>query len=347
VSRFALTTNVRKLQIEVSEASTTNPVAVTVSYIQWRTTELPVYGNENTTISTTSVTDISSVAPSSIPKLVTMINVYNQDTIDHTIALYYYDNGTRYIIWKGIIKSGSTLTQSGTGGGMVVSSDGSAQWSTGSTGSIHYTAILLNHFDGVDGSTTFTDEVPGVSWFLGGSTQIDTAQSKFGVSSALLPGTDFAYANGFTIPKASDFTAELFIRAESGAKPRIWLTNVFDDTRVKVTRVSATEIQWDLITDVIGDGFINRSVTVTWANDTWYHLAVTHDSTLNEFNLYFNGTRIDQWLSSADLEGNVTKFHLISDPTATNNNWRDEARIVLAVVYTGTSYTVPTAPFDP
>lgn len=52
-----------------------------------------------------------------------------------------------------------------------------------------YTKSLL-HFDGVDGSTVFTDEI-GLSWTPGGSAQLDTAYKQFGASSALFSGSDW------------------------------------------------------------------------------------------------------------------------------------------------------------
>ena len=47
--------------------------------------------------------------------------------------------------------------------------------------------ISLLHFDGVNGSTTFTDQVPSRSWGRSGTSTISTAQSKFGGSSLNVP----------------------------------------------------------------------------------------------------------------------------------------------------------------
>src|SRR3990172_8980810 len=48
--------------------------------------------------------------------------------------------------------------------------------------------VSLLHGDGVDGSTTFTDE-DGRIWTPSGNAQIDTAQKKFGTGSMLFDGT--------------------------------------------------------------------------------------------------------------------------------------------------------------
>lgn len=77
--------------------------------------------------------------------------------------------------------------------------------------------VSLLHFDGADGSTTFTDE-SGKIWTAHGSAQIDTAQSKFGGGALLLDGSnayistaahaDFGFGTG-------DFTVEAWVRYSS------------------------------------------------------------------------------------------------------------------------------------
>ncbi len=66
-------------------------------------------------------------------------------------------------------------------------------------------ASVLLHFDGADGSTTFTDEY-GKTFTPGGNAQLDTAYYKFGTASGLFDGTgdylqtpdhaDFAFGSG-------------------------------------------------------------------------------------------------------------------------------------------------------
>lgn len=72
----------------------------------------------------------------------------------------------------------------------------------------------LLHFDGADGSTTFTDQ-KGHVWTPAGNAQIDTAQSKFGGASGLFDGsgdyiTAASHANfGFG---TGDYTVEGWAR---------------------------------------------------------------------------------------------------------------------------------------
>lgn len=79
--------------------------------------------------------------------------------------------------------------------------------------------VALLHFDGADGSTTFTDAT-GKTWTAAGNARIDTAESKFGGASGLFDGAgdhistpssaDFAYGTG-------DFTWELWVRLATTA----------------------------------------------------------------------------------------------------------------------------------
>lgn len=89
----------------------------------------------------------------------------------------------------------------------------------GSGGDPHWSSVAsLLHFDGTDGSTTFTDQT-GKTWTVNGNTQIDTDQYKFGGASGLFDGvdddlshashTDFGVGTG-------DFTWEAWVRRQNG-----------------------------------------------------------------------------------------------------------------------------------
>lgn len=60
--------------------------------------------------------------------------------------------------------------------------------------------VALLHFDGADGSTTFTD-VKGKTWTRTGAPEIDTAQSLYGGASMLVPGG----ASYLSTPSDADF----------------------------------------------------------------------------------------------------------------------------------------------
>jgi len=91
--------------------------------------------------------------------------------------------------------------------------------SGGIGGNASFTKLLL-HCDAADASTTFTDSsAAGHNFTAAGNAQIDTAQFKFGTSSALFDGTgdyindatgssDFAFGTG-------DFAVDFWVRREN------------------------------------------------------------------------------------------------------------------------------------
>src|SRR5690606_29617491 len=87
---------------------------------------------------------------------------------------------------------------------------------------------VLLHFEGSDGSATFTDSNIGgaaKTWTANGNAQIDTAQSKFGAASGLFDGTgDYITTpdhNDFTLG-SSDFTIDFWAKRNSNGNMRIY-----------------------------------------------------------------------------------------------------------------------------
>lgn len=95
------------------------------------------------------------------------------------------------------------------------------------TPSLAITTTSLLHFDGADGSTTFTDQ-NGRIWTRFGSAEIDTAQSRFGGASGLFNGTNAYLTTPFEAGidvLGSDFTIEFWLRrTASGSSKRIFST---------------------------------------------------------------------------------------------------------------------------
>lgn len=88
--------------------------------------------------------------------------------------------------------------------------------------------ITLMHFDGADGSTTFTDQ-KGLIWTPSGNAQIDTAQSVFGGASLLLDGS----GDYLSTPDAAAWT--------------LGNSNFFGTARIRPTGVSGVQTilaQW-------------------------------------------------------------------------------------------------------
>ena len=92
----------------------------------------------------------------------------------------------------------------------------------GGGGDPHWADVVsLLHFDGADGSTTFTDQ-KGHVWTRYGDAQIDTAQSKFGGASGLFD----VFGDAIEIPHTSsldldsaEWTIETYLRWNGASGP--------------------------------------------------------------------------------------------------------------------------------
>lgn len=91
--------------------------------------------------------------------------------------------------------------------------------------------VSLLHFDGADGSTTFTDQT-GKTWTPSGNAQIDTAQSKFGGASGVFDGSgDYIKTPHSTDLQltSSEWTVECFIRWSGATGPQAILSKRIDN----------------------------------------------------------------------------------------------------------------------
>ena len=150
--------------------------------------------------------------------------------------------------------------------------------SGGSPGDEYFASVAsLLHFDGSDGSTTFTD-VTGKTWAATGNAKIDTAQSKFGGSSVEFDGTgDYILATDSGLDLGSgNFTIELWFRTTSLAA----INGVFLNGTIGSNN---RRIQCDIKTTGEVTFFAaNATPTTAWnistpastiKINTWYHLA--------------------------------------------------------------------------
>lgn len=213
--------------------------------------------------------------------------------------------------------------------------------------------VSLLHFDGADGSTTFTDQ-KGKVWTSGGNAQIDTAQFQFGTASLLLDGT----GDIITSPNSSDwepgigdFTVECWVRHAAIAN-QTYFTHfsngggnggLFVGTnasgQLKVSRAGIADI-------IAGSG---TAVPV----GAWAHVAfcrgagtlrtflngVVQDSVANASNIADSGTNL----------GNIGGFYTGAGGTGTvsspMNGWMDEFRFTNGVARYTANFTPPTGPF--
>lgn len=210
------------------------------------------------------------------------------------------------------------------------------------------TAILLNHFNGADASTTFTDQVQGITWtgILNG--QLDTAQKQFGSASFYTPSVrdDGVSAVGFTVPATGSWTVECFARGAAGGKLAVALYTADGVTLLARWRKRTSgSIDW-LLNYATALDISNDSYNVDFSDNAWRHVAIVRNVSAGTYRLYMNGALVRSETQSDDLAADIGKIKLNQAGEFDQvDGWIDEVRITLSAVYTGATYTVPTAEF--
>lgn len=209
-------------------------------------------------------------------------------------------------------------------------------------GAANATMSLL-HFEGANGSTTFTDE-SGKTWTASGNAQISTAQFQFGAASMLLDGV----GDYIQTPSSADFsvtgsfTIECWLRRTSTGR---------DALATKYTS-SADGVLFDIgasdeLRLIMGTGsFIScNSGATTIPTNTWTHVAGVKDgSTLRVF---INGTQAGTLAVTGTPANNIAPLYLGRDPLDTTRDFSgyiDEFRWSNVARYTG-NFT-PAGPFS-
>lgn len=220
-------------------------------------------------------------------------------------------------------------------------------------GDPHWAKVAsLLHFDGADGSTTFTDQRSRV-WTPAGSAQIDTAFSKFGGASGLFvaPGSYISTPHDSALAADGDFTVEAWCRPlelgrhmtiackrPSGVGEADWWLHLLGTTnRFRI-------VTWGPSGSTACEGLTVATV------GTWYHVAAAKQGTT--WRLFVNGV-----LESTDPEPSYTPggsaLYVGRDPSASGTagstrDWNgsiDDFRITKGIARYTSDFTPPAAAF--
>jgi Concanavalin A-like lectin/glucanases superfamily len=190
----------------------------------------------------------------------------------------------------------------------------------------------LFHFDGTDASTTITDASGGHTFTAQGNAQLDTAQFKFGTSSALFDGTgdylqgdgssDFAFGTG-------DFTIDFWVRFNSLAGAQI----LFDTGPDSAGPLAYVQITKNTPGNVL-TLFVNNATRITGGTalttGAWHHVALTRAS--GSTRLFLNGVQEGSTYTDANDYQIGTSHPFIGskgDGTGSAlNGWLDELRVL-------------------
>lgn len=211
--------------------------------------------------------------------------------------------------------------------------------------SFSYNSILL-HFDGVNGSTSFTDNGPNaLTVTRTGSPTISTAQSKYGGASAAFSGsTDrlevasnalFAFGTG-------DFTVEFWAYFNSVTTAQTSLVNVNISGGFSLYWAGSAGYYGVFSSLVVSNRQANKLVSA-WSPsaNTWYHVAVTRAGT--SLKLFINGTQLGSATDSTSYAQGVLQLGGSSDGTGwTINGNIDDLEIKRGFAKYTSNFTPPT-----
>ncbi|MCP4645779.1 MAG: LamG domain-containing protein [bacterium] len=221
---------------------------------------------------------------------------------------------------------------------------------------------LLGHMDGLDASTTFTDDgtvgnSPHAMAAAGGTdAQLDTAFKKFGTASLILDGTgDYVYAaDDADWDFAGEMTIECWVRMSSNVASQAimshgggadgsavggWLL-FYNSTGDKARFEARTDVGAEITA-------INGPVNGLTVVDTWHHVAVTRDAS-NVFRVFTNGTMGATDTDATAITGGVGEQLRIGITSADGAEFAghiDEVRISSACAYDA-NFDVPTGPYS-
>ncbi|MFA6295705.1 MAG: LamG-like jellyroll fold domain-containing protein [Candidatus Paceibacterota bacterium] len=266
--------------------------------------------------------------------------------------------------WPGSQGGASTvLTNDGSGNltwtTPVTSVSGKGQFSNLKTNNYQtdsYTKLLIQA-NGADATTGFYDSsLSNKAVTAIQQAQIDTAQSKFGGSSALFDGnTDYLYTpdSADWYWGTGDFTVDTWIRFNAlpsvGTGEMIFSdgTDVSNNYNYFGLLNSAGAYQWTFAVQLGGVNTIAIIKNTTVTTGTWYHIALVRNG--NNWLIFQDGTQVGTTAVDADPSPDYTGNKFIGihwNGGHSLNGWIDEFRISKGIARWTTNFTSPVAKYN-
>jgi hypothetical protein len=213
--------------------------------------------------------------------------------------------------------------------------------------------ISLLHFNGLNGSTTFTDQISANNpWSsLSGSATISTVQSKFGGASGSFTGSSVLNSPNDTGIQlgTGDFTIEFWQYYNSLATYQTLMCKGYSKAGGWLIQTPTTT-SGQLVFYANSTAVLTETGTTVVAN-TWYHIAVVRQS--SSMWMYRNGVACASGTDSTNYNDSTQPAIIGAGyPGGTSynfyfNGYMDDARITKGVCRYpgGTTFSVPTAAF--
>jgi len=181
-----------------------------------------------------------------------------------------------------------------------------------------------------------------------GNAQISTTQSKWGGGSISFDGTSGTYSSGAstTVPLGSgDFVVECWVYLNASKAQGIFDTRATNSSTTGIALYLTSGNVWQM---VINNAGFNVGGSIT--NSVWTHVAVVRTSTT--LYVYVAGSLVNSSALSNNLNDTTFLLGTLRDNADATTTWKlngyvDDLRITKGYNrgYTGSTITVPTAPF--
>jgi len=220
------------------------------------------------------------------------------------------------------------------------------------TSSTSFPGALL-HFDGTNGSTTFTD-VQGHSFSSGNGAALSTSQLKFGTASLDLNGSNqsISTASSTDFDLQSDFTIEAWIYYNT-------VNTSVAQALISRDNGGGSNNKWGFGLNVLSAGnfSLHRNTTsgtqynLNWpwspSASTWYHLAIVRQA--NSWTVYVNGTSLGTLTDTNPMPLTTAPLVIgaLGEGLWYTNGYIDELRIAGGTAVYTANFTPPTAPLSP
>ena len=202
---------------------------------------------------------------------------------------------------------------------------------------------LLMHFNGANGSTTFTDNSPSPKTVTSNNgAAISTVQSKFGGASGLFDGTDdyLSIANNSSLNlSGGSYTIECWIRP----------TGNYAGYNTIIAKRSAGGTAWQVYL-TITTGYLSffdgtqRVSSVTPTANVWSHVAAVYNGTT--INLYLNGVSVlSTAVGNTDYNSSIQIGESVPSYGEYFNGYIDDLRVTKGVARYTSNFTPPSTQF--
>ncbi len=201
--------------------------------------------------------------------------------------------------------------------------------------------VALLHFNGTNGSTTFTDQISANTWaVIRGAPTISTAQSKFGGGSLVIPDSSpsgIRNTNAPVLLMTGDYSVEAWVYIATGSVTAFYATSASRSISMTVDSTNVSHLRGTDGTIATGDGGGSLA-------GRWVHAYIGRQGNNNY--VACNGVMVSSTGNTSTISGTYLYTEVNTGFSGSGTaGYVDELRVTNGVCRYTASFTPPTAPF--